>query len=299
MENEYVIETRALTKKFPGKLAVDHVDMHIKKGDIYGFIGKNGAGKTTAMKLILGLLNPTFGEIDLFGNTDYVHGRKRIGSLIEAPGLYKNFSAYENMKRFSIIFGGTDKEIKEILTLVGLSDVGGRKVANYSLGMKQRLGIAVALLGNPEIMILDEPMNGLDPAGIKEIRDTILNLNKEKGVTFLISSHILDELAKIATTYGIINNGRLVDEIDAETLMKRCENKLVIKVSDTKKALTILEKEGYLENYKQEGDTITMFDHLDMPSVINEKLVNGGIGVYELAKSSSDFEDYFIERIGR
>ena len=164
---EYVIETKNLTKTFPNKLAVDHVNMHVKRGDIYGFIGKNGAGKTTTMKLILGLINPSEGEITLFGSKDLNKQRGKLGSLIEAPGLYKNATAYENMKRFSIIYGGNDKEIKEILNLVGLGNVGNRKAGNFSLGMRQRLGIAISLLGNPEVLILDEPINGLDPAGIK------------------------------------------------------------------------------------------------------------------------------------
>ena len=153
----YIVETNNLTKRFPNKVAVDHINMHIEKGDIYGFIGKNGAGKTTAMKLILGLLNITEGEVKLFGGENLDKARRKIGSLIEAPGLYKNFTAYENMKRFSILYGGTDKEIKEILELVGLGDVGRKKAGNFSLGMKQRLGIGIALLGNPELLVFTFP----------------------------------------------------------------------------------------------------------------------------------------------
>ena len=164
--DEYVIETNNLTKSFGSKLAVDHVNMHVAKGDIYGFIGRNGAGKTTAMKLMLGTLRANEGSIKLFGkDTNLSESRKKIGSLVEAPGLYRNATAYENMKRFSILFGGTDQDIKEILEFVGLANTGKKKAGAFSLGMKQRLGIAIALLGNPEIMILDEPVNGLDPAG--------------------------------------------------------------------------------------------------------------------------------------
>lgn len=296
---EYIIETKNLTKQFPNKLAVDHVDMHIKRGDIYGFIGRNGAGKTTAMKLILGLLNPTDGEISLFGDTNLDKQRIRIGSLIEAPGLYKNASAFENMKRFSILFGGTDEEIKEILDLVGLGNVGNRKAGSFSLGMKQRLGIAIALLGNPEILVLDEPINGLDPAGIKEIRDTILKLNQEKNVTFLISSHLLDELAKITTTYGIINDGRLIEEVDAKELMERCQQNLKIKVSDVKKAIEVLKENNLLNNYTSDSEYLVLYDNFDKPALINELLVKAGIKVEELSPSNSGFEDYFIERIGR
>ena len=172
-----VIETKKLTKKFPNKIAVNQVDIHVEQGDIYGLIGKNGAGKTTSMRMILGTLFPTSGEILLFGNSNLSLERRKIGSLIEAPGLYKNCSAYENMKRFSILYGGTDQDIKEILEFVGLGNVGKKKAGHFSLGMKQRLGIALALLGNPELLILDEPINGLDPAGIKEIRDLIIKLN--------------------------------------------------------------------------------------------------------------------------
>lgn len=295
----YIIETKNLTKTFPNKLAVDHVNMHVKRGDIYGFIGKNGAGKTTTMKLILGLINPSEGEITLFGSKDLNKQRVKLGSLIEAPGLYKNATAYENMKRFSILYGGTDKEIKEILNLVGLGNVGNRKAGNFSLGMRQRLGIAISLLGNPEVLILDEPINGLDPAGIKEIRDTIVRLNKERNVTFLISSHLLDELAKITTTYGIVNDGKLVEEIAADELMERCKQNLKIKVSNVKKSISILKANNLLDRYDSNEHTITMFDNFDKPSLINELLVQGGIQVEELTSSNSGFEDYFIERIGR
>lgn len=296
---EYVIETKDLVKQFPNKLAVDHINMHVKRGDIYGFIGKNGAGKTTTMKLILGLLHPTEGSISLFGNNKLDKERLRIGSLIEAPGLYKNVSAYENMKRFSILYGGTDKDIKEILDLVGLGDVGKRKAGAFSLGMKQRLGIGIALLGNPDIMILDEPINGLDPAGIKEIRDTIINLNEKRNVTFLISSHILDELSKIATRYGIVHDGVLVEEIDAAELNEKCRSNLKIVVDDVKKALEILKKEKILDKYESDKDSITLFNNFEDSAHINEILVKGGAKVSALSSSNSGFEDYFIERIGR
>lgn len=298
LENmEYIIETKNLTKKFPKKLAVDSINMHIKKGDIYGFVGKNGAGKTTAMKLILGLLNPTCGEILLFGSNKLDNERRRIGSLIEAPGLYKNSSAFENLKRFSILYGGTNDEINDILKLVGLNT--NRKVGNFSLGMKQRLGIAISLLGNPELLVLDEPINGLDPEGIKEIRDVLLRLNKEKGVTILISSHIIDELAKITTRYGIINDGKLVEEIEANELLDRCKDKLLIKVSDTDKALNILNDNNLLEKYDVKDKVIHLYSNCEHPEKINELLVKNSIMVYELTYENASFEDYFIERIGR
>lgn len=295
----YIVETKNLVKKFSNKLAVNQVNMHIQEGEIYGFIGKNGAGKTTTMKLLLGLIHPTSGEMILFGNKKLNEGRKLIGSLIEAPGLYKNCTAYENLKRFSILYGGNEKDIQEILEIVGLSNTKERKAKDFSLGMKQRLGIAIALLGNPKLLILDEPLNGLDPAGIKEIRDTIIKLNKEKKVTFLISSHLLDELSKIVTTYGIINDGVLVEEIETKELTKRCMNSLKIQVSNVKQALNILKTNFFIEQYEVKENTIYIYQSLNQSSEINKKLILNGIDVSEITQSENSFENYFIERIGK
>ena len=296
---EYVIETINLVKKFNNKVAVDNVNLHVQKGDIYGFIGRNGAGKTTTMRVILGTLIPTSGEVILFGKKDLNTERKRIGSLIEAPGIYKNCTAYENMKRFSILSGGDDAQIKELLEFVGLGNTGSKKAGQFSLGMKQRLGIAIALLGNPELLVLDEPINGLDPAGIKEIRDLIIKLNKEKGVTFIISSHLLDELGKIATRYGIINSGSLIEEISAEELQERCKTCLNIVTPDVKKAEEVLKENGWLHAFKSTDEKISLYEHVENPSVINETLVKAGVRVNELSFSGSGFEDYFIERLGK
>ncbi len=296
---EYVIETSNLTKKFSNKIVVDKVSMHVRKGDIYGFIGKNGAGKTTTMKMILGLLNVTDGEIKINGSNDLNKERNKVGSLIENAGLYKNATAYENMKRFSILYGGSEEEIKEILELVGLSNTGNKKAGQFSLGMKQRLGIAIALLGNPEILILDEPINGLDPEGIKEIRDTILKLNKEKKVTFLISSHILDELAKITTRYGIINSGELIEEIDAKELINRSKKNLKITVNDINKSLDLLKNNEYLNEYEVKDNSIILYGDFKDSAEINKLLVENNISVKELTSNNDSFEEYFIERIGK
>ena len=296
---EYIIETKGLTKKFGSKIAVNKVDMHIKKGDIYGFIGANGAGKTTLMKMLLGLTRVTEGEIKLFDSTNLDESRKRIGSLIEAPGLYKNCTALENMKRFAIFTNSSIDEIKELLDFVGLSNMRKKRVGKFSLGMKQRLGIAIALLGKPEILILDEPINGLDPEGIKEIRDTILKLNKERNVTFLISSHLLDELSKITTRYGIINNGVLVDEIEASVLEEKSRHSLTFKVNDIDKAKVILVNNNYLTNYEIKDDYIILYDHLDEAASINKLLVTNNILVSEIKTNTSNLEDYFIERMGK
>ncbi len=296
---EYIIETEGLTKRYGKRLCVNNISIHIAKGDIYGFIGRNGAGKTTAMRLILGLARPTSGKIKLFNSDDLNAQRKKIGSLIEAPGLYKRCSALENMKRFSILYGGDDKEIEELLSFVGLNGVGNKKVGQFSLGMKQRLGIAIALLGNPEVLILDEPVNGLDPAGIKEVRDLLLKLNKEKNVTIMISSHLLDELAKITTKYGIINNGVLVEEIDAKKLMERCKNNIVISCDRLQEAKELLESELKLTNISIVNDKLHIVDEIESTDEINTLLVKNDFKVHEITINKNSFEDYFIERLGR
>ena len=296
---EYVIETNSLSKKFPNKLAVDKVSVHVEKGDIYGLIGRNGAGKTTLMKMILGTLFPTEGEIALFGNQNLNIERRRLGSLIEAPGLYKGCTAFENMKRFSLLFGGTDEDIKELLEFVGLAETGKMKVGHFSLGMKQRLGLALSLLGNPEVLVLDEPVNGLDPAGIKEFRDIILKLNQEKGVTFVISSHLLDELGKIATHYGILSDGLLVDEISSIELQERCKTCLIIEADDLEKAQEVLTKAKLLGNHVINQNKLLMYDHFDKPYLVNEALVKAGVKVNSISFSNNGFEDYFIERLGK
>ena len=298
---EYIVETTNLCKQYPGKLACDSINMKIRKGDIYGFIGKNGAGKTTLMKILLGLTNATSGSFKLFESDNLDEQRKKIGSLIEAPGLYKDCSAYENMKRFSMIYGGTKEEINELLKIVGLDNVGKRKAGQFSLGMRQRLGIAISMLGNPELLILDEPINGLDPAGIKEIRDTLLKINKERGVTMLVSSHLLDELAKITTRYGIINNGVLVEEIDAAELEERCKTSLVITSDNAKRVVELLMANNIIdsESYTINENSVVITKGFDKPAEINELLVKSGLKVSELKVSGEGFENYFIERIGK
>ena len=295
---EIILKTKNLTKKFGNKIAVDNVHMTINKGDIYGFIGKNGAGKTTFMKMILGLTYENSGEIELFESNNLNNERRKIGSLIEAPGLYRNATAYENMYRFSIVYGGNKKEILELLDFVGLKDVGKKKVKNFSLGMKQRLGIAIALLGNPEFLVLDEPINGLDPAGIKEVRDIILKINKEKGITFLISSHLLDELSRVVTKYGIIDNGILIEEVNASELMDKCKNKLVITTNDankSKKVLSTLIKE---EDMIIKGNDVEITSHVKDGEKINKLLCENNIFASRICPLTDSLEDYFIRKIG-
>ncbi len=295
---EIILKTTNLTKQFGKKMAVNNVNMTIEKGDIYGFIGKNGAGKTTFMRLVLGTAFSTKGSIALFNGMPLEKARHRIGSLIEGPGLYKNCTAYENLKRFSLIYGGTEKEIQEILQLIGLDNTGKKKAGKFSLGMKQRLGIGIALLGNPEFLILDEPVNGLDPAGIKEVRDLILRLNHEKKVTILISSHLLDELSKVVTKYGIINDGNLVEEVSASDLIERCKQKLTFTVNDIEKAVSILSSVVPSSDIQAEDGQIILSSHLDDAASLNKLLVQQDIKVSGIQVQTDGLEQYFMKRIG-
>ena len=297
---DYVLRTQCLTKQFGEKTAVKNVSMQIKKGEIYGFIGKNGAGKTTLMRLILGAAMPTGGSIELFGGKENENeARHRIGALLEYPCIYKNCTALENLRRFAILTGADADELEDILELVGLKGVGRKKAGQFSLGMKQRLAIGIALLGHPEFLVLDEPINGLDPAGIKEIRDVILTLNQKKGVTFLVSSHLLDELSKIVTTYGIINDGVLIEQITAQELEVRCRHHLKLRVNNIPKATALLSCIVKPEAIKVWDDCICMYDKLDQSDRINRLLVRHGIRVSELSVQTSSLEEYFLERMGK
>lgn len=297
---DYVLRTQCLTKQFGEKTAVKNVSMQIKKGEIYGFIGKNGAGKTTLMRLILGAAMPTGGSIELFdGKENENEARHRIGALLEYPCIYKNCTALENLRRFAILTGTDADELEDILELVGLKGVGRKKAGQFSLGMKQRLAIGIALLGHPEFLVLDEPINGLDPAGIKEIRDVILTLNQKKGVTFLVSSHLLDELSKIVTTYGIINDGVLIEQITAQELEVRCRHHLKLRVNNIPKATALLSCIVKPEAIKARDDCICMYDKLDQSDRINRLLVRHGIRVSELSVQTSSLEEYFLERMGK
>lgn len=295
-----VIETRQLEKKYGNKFAVNKVDLHVEHKDIYGLIGKNGAGKTTLMRLILGLAEADNGDILLFNTEELSNGRKKIGSIVEEPGLYYKKTAFENMKTFSLLYDNvSDEEINRILNLVGLKDTGNKLVSRFSLGMKQRLGIAIALMGEPDLLILDEPLNGLDPSGIRDIRDLILKLNKE-GVTFLISSHLLDELGKIATKYGIMSDGILVEEISSMELKKSCEKHIEIKVDSVNEAKMLLMQEfpniiiekGNEENY------LNIISEIEDTSQISKVIVSGGVKLYSMVQQGMAFEDYFIKKLG-
>ena len=295
---ETVLKTTNIVKKYSGRTILNKINMTIRKGDIYGFIGKNGAGKTTFMRTVLSLTTPDEGEVNLFDGKSIEEVGLKVGSLIESPGLYKNASAYENLKRFSILYGADEEKINDILKIVGLGDTGKRKAKDFSLGMKQRLGIAIALLGDPEFLLLDEPINGLDPEGIREIRDLIVKLNKEKNITFLISSHLLDELSKVVTRYGIINNGVLIEEIEAAELKEKCKNKLIIEADDIPKAQKIISKDISPEKIAVKKDKIEIHSHIKEAANINKKLVEAGIMVKAIYPNFDSLEDYFMKRIG-
>lgn len=236
-----ILRTNHVTKRYGSRPVVSDLSMTIHKGDIYGFIGKNGAGKTTLIRMITGLAAPSDGNMLLFGKPDLLEGRKKIGTVIESPAFYPGMTARENLTAQCRLQGEDSAQVDEILALVGLDDTGKKKARNFSLGMRQRLAIAIALIGTPELLILDEPTNGLDPEGIKEIRELILKLNKEKDITVLISSHILGELSKFATRYGIIHQGRLIEEFTEDELWERCH------ASDTQAAMDL---EEYFLNKK-------------------------------------------------
>lgn len=295
---ESILRTNNIVKKYGNKTVLNNINMNINKGDIYGFIGKNGAGKTTFMRCVLNLTNPNSGEIVFYGDKSINDVGLKVGSLIEAPGLYKNVTAYENLLRFSILYGADPSKINDLLKLVGLADTGKKKVKDFSLGMKQRLGIAISLLGDPEFLLLDEPINGLDPEGIKEIRDVIVRLNKEKGITFLISSHLLDELSKVVTRYGIIDNGSLIEEIDAKELRDKCKNKLVIEVNDVEKAQKILSKLVEDNEMNIKNNVIEIHSHMNEAATFNKKLNDGDVLVNAIYPNFDSLEEYFMKRIG-
>lgn len=294
---ETMVQTYGLTKQYGRKIVLNNVSIRIQKGDIYGLIGKNGAGKTTLMKLLLGLTSPKAGQMQLFGGENVSTARRKIGALLEAPALYNNETGFENMKRFAILTNSTDDEIRYLLDLVGLGNTGKKKAGQFSLGMRQRLAIAIALLGNPELLILDEPINGLDPAGIKEIRDVILELN-QKGVTFLISSHLLDELGKIATRYGILSNGCLVEEISKEELEDRCRSFLVIRTDNGEAAAKLLQEYRSDLAFNRVQDELHILTYAESWE-LNQTLVQGGVKVHEMYVKSLDLENFFIERMAR
>ncbi|BDR64788.1 ABC transporter ATP-binding protein [Clostridium tetani] len=298
---EYVLRTYNLTKTYKNVNVVDNLNLNVKTGDIYGFIGKNGAGKTSTIKMVMGLSKASSGEIELFG--DKILNNKcygRIGSLIDYPGFYLNITGEENLEIHRRMMGFTRKNsINKALEMVGLKNIEDKKVKNFSLGMRQRLGIARALLHHPEFLILDEPTNGLDPIGIKEIRELILDLNQKFGITVLISSHILSEIQLLVTKIGIIHKGRLIEEISYDELKKRNRHYIQLKVDNDKKASFILEKKLDIRDYVVwEDGIIRIYEKLNVVGNINKILVSNDVRVDEIYINLDNLEDYFIRLTG-
>lgn len=302
---DYIIETRNLTKRFGKQTAVNSLDMKIEKGKIYGLLGKNGAGKTTTMCMLLNLSKPTNGEIFFFGKhykQDPYDVYSKIGSIIETPGFYENLSAFDNLKVFAKLRGDYNKEdIEKALEIVSLTHAKDKKFKNFSLGMKQRLGIAAAIMHNPEILILDEPINGLDPMGIKEIRKLLKDLSEVYGTTILISSHILSEIEVIADVIGVMDGGLLIEEVSMNQLHEKLNKHVKFEVSDSDLACKILEKLTLKENidFSVNENNIHLYNHLDLRAEFNEQFVKSGIKVNEMSICEESLEEYFTKIIDK
>lgn len=298
---EYLLSTDNLTKQYKQQKAVNNVSIHVKQGAIYGLIGRNGAGKTTLMRMISGLSSPTSGSFSIFGETGGKAGTamSRIGALVENPGIYADMSAYGNVHAKCLALGVRDRDAEQkLLRTVGLADTGKKPAGKFSLGMKQRLGIALALVGDPDLVILDEPINGLDPQGIAEVRNTIERLNKEKGITFIISSHILGELAKFATNYGIIHGGQLLEELSMEELLEKCSHRIILNTVTAPEACTELEKLGITRYKVTEKTTVEIYERLDEVPSLTAALCAAGVSVNGIQLKQQELEDYFLGLTG-
>ena len=298
-ESVPAVETKGLTKLYGGKAAVKDLNLRVGEGQIYGFIGRNGAGKSTTLKMISGLASPTQGEVSLFGKplSDPVV-RRRLGVLIEEAGLYPNMTARQNVVMKAKCMGlAEEKSIDQVLDLTGLSNTGKKQVKHFSMGMKQRLGVALALLGNPDLLILDEPINGLDPEGIKELRQLVLKL-REEGKTILLSSHILGELSKIATNYGIIKDGELMEQITRRELEEKCQDYFQVEVGDVRRALPVIQ-ESFPQVQAEVSDArIIRIYGLSEGVELNRRLAENQVPVYGSGFHHIDLEEYFLERMG-
>jgi bacitracin transport system ATP-binding protein len=300
---ECILRTFNLSKQYHHQKAVDNVSICMRMGDIYGFLGQNGAGKTTTIRMIMGLVKPTSGIVELFGKKVMpgdINHFERIGSIIETPGFYPNLTAWENLEICRKLMHIPGKDcIEKALDTVGLTGIEKKLVKNFSLGMKQRLGVARALLHHPELLILDEPTNGLDPIGIKEMRRLILDLAEKRNISVLISSHILSEVQQLATRIGIIYKGKLLEEIDYVALQKKNRQYIELKVNDEKSAAFILEQKLNFSDYIIiEPGVIRIFENLNERACVNRVLVENGIDVRDITLMNDTLEDYFIQLTG-
>ena len=298
---EYVLETTGLCKRYRNFTALDGLNMRIPKGAIYGFVGRNGAGKTTLIRLICGLQAPTGGSFKLYGakntGTRIGRARRRMGAVVETPSIYMDMTAEENIRQQYLVLGMPSEDgITELLRLVGLDGTGKKKVKNFSLGMRQRLGIAVALAGSPDFLVLDEPVNGLDPQGIVEMRELILKLNREQGITVLISSHILDELSRLATHYGFIDGGRMVKEMSAEELEMRCRKCVRVEAACSRALARVLD--GLGAEYRVVDDTkVDVFADVQVTRLAEEARKENCV-IYSIKERDESLESFYMNLIG-
>lgn len=298
---DYVLQTRSLTKKYKDYQALNGLTLNIPKGSVYGLVGRNGAGKTTLIRLICGLQHPTSGDYSLYGinseSSDISKARRRMGAVVESPSIYMDMTAEDNLKQQYMLLGMPSYDgIAELLQLVGLENTGNKKARNFSLGMKQRLGIAVALAGDPDFIVLDEPINGLDPQGIVEIRELILKLNREKRITILISSHILDELSRLATHYGIIDRGRTVKELSAEELDKACRKCIRAEVTSVTALSQVLDDMGieYSIVSDTSADIYAKLNITQLAAALSER----NCEIISINERDESLESYFLSLVG-
>ena len=297
-----LIVTNELCKEYAHKLVIDHVNMHIPEASIYGFVGENGSGKTTIMRLLTGLAEPTSGSFKLFGvdrkDPKINEVKQQISAIVEKASLIPSMTAKDNIRYLEFYRGITltEQERDELLKKVHLDDVGNKRVKNFSLGMRQRLGIALALVAKPKLMLLDEPMNGLDPEGIAELRDLLIELNQKEGITVLISSHILSELEKIATCYGFISHGQIIEEVSAQELQSRCRKSLMIKVDKLPEAEAVLAKLNIKDYRTSSNGEIKIFENVKINDV-TIALSNEGINIFGINSSDESVEEYYLNLI--
>lgn len=299
MKNQTIVKTSGISMYYGKSMALSNVGIEVQRGDIYGLIGDNGAGKTTLLKLLTGQIFPTVGEVNMFGKyqqKDLGKVRRRTGAIIESPAFYPKLSAEKNLEYYRIQRGIPGKaKVAEVLHKVGLYDVRKKKFDEFSLGMKQRLGLGLALLGNPELLILDEPTNGLDPSGMIEIRNFLLQLNQERKITMIVSSHILTELEQIATVYGFLSKGRLLEQITADRLKEQCSEVVEIEVNQPEKYTALLEKELHCGSYKVMPDkTVNIRTGDEEIACYSRLAANHGIEVLRLSRSKVSLEDYYV-----
>lgn len=304
-DRRYAIETRALQKRYHGKRAVNGLDMHVPQGEIYGFVGRNGAGKSTTMKMLCGLAKPSAGDVLLFGcrmgrtpapETAAATGHG-IDALIEGPGILPNLSAYENLMAKAIACGVVNARPRctELLRVVGLAETGSHRAKGFSLGMKQRLGLAMALLTSPDLLLLDEPFNGLDPEGTRQMRSLLIDLNREKGTTIVVSSHVLDQLDRMASRFGVIRDGRMVREMTAEDVHRACMDSLIVRTTDPARTLVVLEERFETLGFAMRPDHAIAVTGPYDAAAVSTALHEAGQTVLELSTCSRDIEEFFVE----